>query len=450
MTEATGGATAAPNTTVLDVLNSSGVGSALNQPVSEVLSGLNLPALPQLPSITLPDLSGIQMPTLPTIDPTTLISPVISLISSFGSGTLGTALTSIFSAVSSALSSSSTASTAATTAVSSGWQGVAAQAAEVKSKEVETNVPGLLAQAENLKVILLEAEQIVAEGYAELSALIARFVGEVIAGMTFLLTPAGLPYLITMATDAVSEAGAITAKTRVQLSASTVAVTGAGTKLLIAGAPTAADAASLANQVSQAMSPFVSVGTQVAEKVVEKGSSVVTSGASAVSSAISSITSSNSTTTTTTTSPTTTTTTKTNDEKTTEKTPTDTTTTTTGGGLDTGGSGIVSGMPNGGSPSSPLSGSRIPTSEVSSGTPTGRSLTSNKSNSTTTVPSMMSPSAAGAGRAGDAGESDVDRMPNLVTGAHGDEVVGLIEGVSIPVVGAIEAVDEPPDKALTL
>ncbi len=43
----------------------------------------------------------------------------------------------------------------------------------------------------------------------------------------------------------------------------------------------------------------------------------------------------------------------------------------------------------------------------------------------------------------------------LVTGQHGDEVVGAVEGVSMPVVGAPEQASgpldsDPPDKALTL
>lgn len=60
----------------------------------------------------------------------------------------------------------------------------------------------------------------------------------------------------------------------------------------------------------------------------------------------------------------------------------------------------------------------------------------------------MSSGAGLANKSGDE-ESSGERTA-LVTGAHGDEVVGVIEGVSIPVVGAVEAVDEPPDKALTL
>lgn len=60
--------------------------------------------------------------------------------------------------------------------------------------------------------------------------------------------------------------------------------------------------------------------------------------------------------------------------------------------------------------------------------------------------------AGGAGLARD-GESSTDDAVRgqMVTGQHGDEVVGRIEGVSLPVVGAAEAASEaPPDKELTL
>lgn len=69
---------------------------------------------------------------------------------------------------------------------------------------------------------------------------------------------------------------------------------------------------------------------------------------------------------------------------------------------------------------------------------------------------MGAAGAAGGGmaRAGEAAASDSVRA-NLVTEQHGNEVVGDIEGASLPVVGAAERVTEPldgdsPDKALTL
>lgn len=72
------------------------------------------------------------------------------------------------------------------------------------------------------------------------------------------------------------------------------------------------------------------------------------------------------------------------------------------------------------------------------------------------IPPMGAVGAAGAGaaRANEAATSEGVRA-NLVTEQHGNEVVGDIEGASLPVVGAAERVTEPldgdsPDKALTL
>src|SRR5690606_25585342 len=71
-----------------------------------------------------------------------------------------------------------------------------------------------------------------------------------------------------------------------------------------------------------------------------------------------------------------------------------------------------------------------------------------------TGPAMMPMGAAGAAgaAAGVRGAGDAGDMPNcLVSGQHGDEGVGDIEGVSLPVVGAAEQMSEaPPDKELTL
>ncbi|MRH88645.1 hypothetical protein GFY24_14530 [Nocardia sp. SYP-A9097] len=450
--------TTTPSPTVLDVIRTSPAGALVDTPVSDVISGLGLPQLPQLPAITLPDLSGFQMPTLPTIDPTTLIQPAISLLSSMGSGaaSMGTELVSIFSSVSKALTSAASTSSAATATVSNSWQGDSANAAQVKSNEVETVIPTVDAQGQQLKVILLNAEATVAEGYAELSALIARFTAEVMAGIAFLVTPAGLPYLITMATDALSEAGVITAKTRGQLTVHTAEVTAAGLKIPVPGAPNAADVASLANQVTQAVQPFLSVGSTAVQKVVEKGSEVVSAGstaASSISSAGQSVVSALTTNTskdTTTTNKDTTTTNK--DTTTTDGKPVDTTTLKTDD--TTSGGGIPGGMPMGSglnsSPLSPYSG-KMPSGEgLGSGSPVSRVSSNNNETQTRSTTSMPGGMGSGAGLANKGETESSGERTALVTGAHGDEVVGVIEGVSIPVVGAVEPVDEPPDKALTL
>ncbi|MET9488654.1 hypothetical protein [Nocardia sp. NPDC006630] len=462
MSESVGSVTATPNPTVLDVLRTSPVGALVDTPVSDVISGLGLPQLPQLPAISLPDLSGLQMPTLPTIDLSTLIQPVISLLSAFGTGasSMGTELISIFSSVAKALTSAVDTSKQATSAVSSSWQGDAANAAQNKSNAVEADAPKVVAQGDQLKMILLEAERVVAEGYAEISGVISGFISSVIAGGVFLFSPPGIPFLITLATNAITDAGVIAARTRGELTVNTAQVVSAGMKIPITGAPNVGDLANLANQVTQAVQPFLSVGSTAVEKVAEKGSEVVSSSSSALSSVgtagqqlVSALTTSNTNTDTSTTANKTTTTT--NTDKTTDGKPLDTTTVKTDDSTGGGGGGIPNGMPMGAglgsNPLNPSSGAKLPTAEgLGSGSPISRAGAQTEpvqSRSTTSMPGMSS----GAGLANKNGdeESSGERTA-LVTGAHGDEVVGVIEGVSIPVVGAVEAVDEPPDKALTL
>ncbi|MFE6862777.1 hypothetical protein [Nocardia sp. NPDC057668] len=461
MSEEVGAASgAAVSPTVADVLYSSPVGPLMDQPVADVLSNIGLPQLPALPEITLPDLSGLEMPTLPTIDLSTLIEPVTSLLSSFGSGSLGDGFdpTSIFSAVTSALSSASSNSKSAMQQLSTGMLGQAADAAQIKSDLVQADYPKVLNQGNEQRAILLDAQRVVAQGYAELTALISRFIASATAAGAFIWTPAGLPTLIALATEAISEGTAIVAKTRVELAVKTAEIAVAGIKIPITGAPNLADAATLANNVISAMEPYANIAKTVGEKVIEKGGEVVSAGSEVVSEIsstgqeiLSGLTSTTTDTKTTTTDPKTTTTTT--EEKTTEEKVTG----EDGGAGDGGGGGGGGGLGLGGVPTStsPLNNvaARVPTGESSplSGQPRTSTASAVPQTTRAGTSPMMGGMGAGAGRAGDAGESGsgADRS-NLVTGAHGDEVVGQIEGVSIPVVGAVEVVEESPDKALTL
>jgi hypothetical protein len=61
---------------------------------------------------------------------------------------------------------------------------------------------------------------------------------------------------------------------------------------------------------------------------------------------------------------------------------------------------------------------------------------------------------AGLARGGESSTAEGARS-HLINAEHGNEVVGEIDGVSLPVVGTAERVSEPvigdsPDKALTL
>ncbi|MFE3794633.1 hypothetical protein [Nocardia tengchongensis] len=443
--------TSSPNPTVLDELRGSPIGPYLDTPVTDVLSHMGLPQLPQIPAITLPDLSGLQLPTLPTIDPTTLIQPVMSLLQSFGTGSLSnsgfnpaTILTSLISALTSATS----ASKSATDKVMNTWTGDAATAAQDKSHAVEAQSGEVAAQGAQQHGILIAAEAIVGEGYTEMSALITQFIAQVTGAMALIMTPAGLPWLIATATETINAGMAIAAKTSLQLAGSTADIAAAGTKIMIAGAPIASNIGTLVNMVGTALQPVASVAPTVAEKVVEKGASVVSTGVSDISSALSNSnnTNTNNNTNKTTTTPSNTNPTKTDDAK---KTDNPDGTKTDGGGGSPLATLLGGGVPTSTTPANTLGSSRIPTGEVTSGAGVPKTVTEPNGRTTaTTSPGMTG--AGAAGRAGAADEESTSDRSGLVTGAHGDEVVGVIEGVVLPVVGAIEAIEEPPDKALTL
>ncbi|MGW4351654.1 hypothetical protein ACWELJ_06130 [Nocardia sp. NPDC004582] len=438
------------NPTVLDGLRGSPIGPYLDTPVSDVLSTMGLPQLPQLPALQLPDLSGLQLPTLPTIDPTALIQPVTSLLQSFGTGSLSnssfnpaTILTSLVSALTSAMS----ASKSATSTVMNTWSSEAATKAQETSNLVETQSGTVAAQGAQQHAILIAAEAIVGEGYAEMTALIGQFIAQVTAATALIATPAGIPWLIATATETINAGLAIAAKTKLQLAGSTAEIVEAGTKIMIAGAPVASNISNLVNMVGTALQPISSVAPTVVEKVAEKGATVLSSGVSDLSSALTSNnnTNTNNTNKTTTQTPSTTTT-KTDEAKKTEN--------PDGTKIDGGGGSPLAtllggGVPTTTTPANTLGSSRIPTGEVTSGAGVPKTVTeANGRTTATTSPGMTG--AGAAGRAGAADEESTTDRSGLVTGAHGDEVVGVIEGVVLPVVGAIEAIDEPPDKALTL
>ncbi|MBF6179635.1 hypothetical protein [Nocardia otitidiscaviarum] len=438
------------NPTVLDVLRTSPVGSMLDRPVADVLRDLGIPQLPQLPQ--LPAMPEI---TLPSIDPTVLIQPVVELLSGFGSGSLGGGgfdPTDLFSLVTNALGSANDTTMQALNQVSAGWQSEAAVKAKQKSLSVVDDTGRVQAQGFQQKAILLDAERVVAQGYAELSGVIAKFVAEVIAGAPFFVTPPGFPVLLGLASQVVGEATIIAAKTRGELSVKTAQIVGAGMKIPVTGAPTVADAVQLANMVAQSVQPLAQPAAQLATKVAEKGGEVVSSGAQVISKAtdtgqqlLSGLTP---------------TTTPTNPSKTTDSPTTDGLGDDPSGKIDaddsTPGGSIIGG---GGVPMSPTSPSNTPLTRTSFGEPTGSGAPARTSTGTTTQTGRMSTSpmmsgmgggAGAANRAGAADETASNDRSNLVTGVNGDEVVGVVEGVSTPVIGGVAPIEEPPDKALTL
>ncbi|MEU0540333.1 hypothetical protein ABZ319_10715 [Nocardia sp. NPDC005978] len=248
------------------VLSGTALGANLDLPINDILSGLGLPNLPQLPAAPI----AFELPPLPTLDLSVLTRPLTDLASSFGTGQLGQGLnvdpTAVLDGISSALQTAmSLASTVAQLA--SSWQGSGAAGATDKAAAAQTNTTELAGQNVQQKTILVNASTTVATGAASISAIIAKFLAAVTASAPFLVTPPGQVFLLSMATESAAEASAVVAKTKAELTVQSAQMTTAGEKVKVTEAPGGVDALSQVTQLLSLISPLASVATTGAETV---------------------------------------------------------------------------------------------------------------------------------------------------------------------------------------
>ncbi|GGN85938.1 hypothetical protein [Nocardia rhizosphaerihabitans] len=424
--------------TVLELLRGSAMAPLLDQPVSQALSSMGLPQLPQLPQfVQLPE-----MPPLPTIDLTALMQPLTQLASAFGTGQLGGTgadPTEMLSNVSSVLSTMMSLGSTALQTVMSLWQSAAASEAATKATAAQADGAKLAAQSTQEKAVLAGAAGNVAVGAAKLGAVIARYSATVALAPLYAMTPVGQGVLVAATIEAMTEALAITAETKIELVGRSAEMTTAGEKVQVTNAPTGVDSSSESlSQLMSMITPLISTATTAASSL------------GSLAEQVTSLSTTNTTGTTT----------------------TDTATTgeaisaedaAAGAGLGGGGGmgaiGGVGAVAAAATPLSPWQGGRgsgmstVGLGGMASAAPATGSTASTATSST--APGYMPMGAGGAGapmaRAVDGGGNEAVHT-QLVTGHHGDEVVGQIDGVSMPVVGGAEPVttEAPPDKELTL
>lgn len=429
--------------TVLELMRGSSLAPMLDQPVSQALTSMGLPQLPQLPQfVQLPEL-----PPLPTIDLTALMQPLTQLASAFGTGQLGgtgtgtdTSFdpTEMFSNISSVLSTVTSLGSTALQTVMSLWQSAAASEATTKATAAQADGAKLATQSTQEKAVLTGAAGSVATGATQLAAVIARYSATVALAPLYALTPVGQGVLVAATVEAMTEALAITAETKVQLLGHSAQMTQAGEKVEITNAPTGVDSSESLSQLMSMITPLISTASTAVSSL-----SSLTEQASSLSA---------------TTGKTTTSDTGTADEALSAEE------VAAAGGFG-GGGGAMGGFGGGGvaaaaTPLSPWQGGRGSGLSTMGAMGTGGTgATGGTTTSATTSSSapgyMPMGGAAGAGtpmaRVADGGGNEAVHT-QLVTGHHGDEVVGAIDGVSMPVVGAVEAAttEAPPDKELTL
>lgn len=430
---------AVPDPSVLELLRGSSLAPMLDQPVGAVLGSMGLPQLPQLPEfIALPEL-----PPLPVIDLTALMQPLTQLASAFGTGQLGATSadgtsvdpTEMLSNVGTVLQEMMSLGSTALTTVMQLWQSAAASQATEKATAAQSDGAELAKQSAEEKTVLGTAAGTVAIGSAKLSAVIARYSATLALAPLYAATPVGQAALVAATVEAITEGLAITAETKVELIGHSGEMTKAGQKVDVTNAPTGVSSSG-SDSISQLMSvisPLVSTATTVTEKLTSlaaQTSSLSTSDAATATGA------------------------KISDTEPAAKT----------AGAGFGGGGAIGGFGGGGgggvaSASTPLSQWQGRGALTSAGGSPAQAVTTagaaTTGGTTGSAPGYM-PMGAGAGMArGSEGGSGEAVYSQLVTGHHGDEVVGELDGVSAPVVGATAqqvaaSSDVPPDKELSL
>ncbi|WP_280463514.1 hypothetical protein [Nocardia carnea] len=452
--------------TVLELLRGSALAPMLDMPVNDILDSMGLPNLPELPAFGhLPGLP--ELPPLPMLDLSALMRPLTDLAAAFGSGQLGAPApapaqasaagdpaaapapppgvdpTQLLSQVSTVMQTVMQVGTSALQTAMSLWQGMGAMEAAEKAGQAQTDAAKLEAQSTGEKLHLAKGATSVAIGRGEMAVVIGAFSAKLALAPLYASSGGGAAYLVASAIEAATEALAITVKTKTELGVEGAALTQTGEKVKITNAPTGVDPSQQMNQLMQMIgmvTPLISSASQAAQAL---GKLAPANTALSAPKPLG------------------------GEPGNGEPGAPDTDKSGSpgalggGGGLGAGGAVGAAPAPLGAFPGSKVAapgplgpvgalGATSPGSVAgmsSAATPAGTSSAGGNS------PGYM-PMGAGMGAAGMArdGESVTDGAARgAVSAEHGDEVVGPIEGIAVPVVGAAESTSEPPpDKELTL
>ncbi|WP_327143728.1 hypothetical protein [Nocardia sp. NBC_01327] len=391
-----------PDTTVADVLRGTALGPMLDRPINDILRDMGVSALPQLPPA--PPLPGL--PPLPVIDLSALTRPLTDLAQSFGTGQISGASVDpmqVLSGVSSALQQVVSMASSLMSVASGLWQGQGATGAADKGAAAQSDALELQTQNVQQKTVLGGAATTVGVGAAQMAAIITKFVTAVTVSAPFLVTPPGQAFLLSMASETAAEATAVVAHTRAQLTVHSANMAVAGQKVAVTNAPTGVDSLSQVTQLLSGLGTLASSAGSGAQQLQSIAQTLTTQ-------------------------------------------PVDDTTApvdqpiTTSGGIAPGGAVPIGGGMGGVAGPAQLgqwTGTRSTAAPGGSPAPAAEPVAAQRA--ATTGPGMAPPmGAAGAGlapRDGDA-DGDGDIRSNLVTGEHGDDVVGELGNTGVPVVGA--------------
>lgn len=420
---------------IVDLLRGSALAPLVDRPVNDILKDMGLGPLP--------DLSGLpplpQMPPLPVLDLAALARPLTDMASGFGTGTLGASAgggpdpTKVLSDTAQAAQTAIQLGTQALQTVMSLWQGLAAMQAANKAGQAAENGAELATQSAQEKGTLVGGATSVATGGALLAAVIAKYMATVTAASPWLATGGGQAFIAAATVEAITEGVAVVTKTRIEMTAHSANMTAAGKKVKVTNAPKGVDSM---QQVMQMLTPLMTMAQTGAQTLTQVATQSATQAQKLQAD---------------------TTAKQEQEREAKEREEAE----RTGGGGGAGGGGGVGGIGAApiATPLSPWTGPRAAgLSGVAGFGASGSGSTAVEpaaavrgATGAPGSPGMMPYGGAGAAGARGAGDAGGDMPSFLVNAEHGEEVVGPIEGVSLPVVGAAEQISEPPpDKELTL
>lgn len=323
------------------------------------------------------------------------------------------------------------------------WQGQGSQQAASTGAQATASGGELATQSGTQKAVLGAGAGSVALGGAQMAAVMGKYLTTAAITAPFLAVPGGQAFLLEATVEAIAEALGVTINTRAQMAVHSANMTVAGKKVKVTTAPTgvktlpenvsssSSSSGSSLQQLMQLLSPastLLSTGLQAGQQLATVGQSLSTANAAKpvadnASGAL-------------------------------EDSQGGSGGSSFGGGGFGGGGGAVAAMPAA-APLSPWSGNApagTTTPAAASTAVAGEPVDSSPLGSSPMMPigggaMGATKSTTTASAMGDGGQT------NLVTSTNGDAVVGPMEGVTQPVVGALaspQAIEAPPDKELTL
>ncbi|MGW0251428.1 hypothetical protein ACWDYH_32855 [Nocardia goodfellowii] len=241
---------------VAAVADTAGLGSVISDPAAAANSLLN----------------GGSLAALPGVDQ--LISPILQLLSSFGTGVMG-ALdpTAILSNASSVIESAMQVGQGAITSVQQLWEGAAAEQATTAAQQANAQGTETSQRGFDISDLTQKAAAVVQTGNTQLTGIATSFASQAVAMAPVILTPPGQAALVASATEHLGNAVSVVNATRGDLSGKTTELNAMLSNLVgQSGLPSPQEVAqTLAQNVAEPLSTTAQEAATKAQSALSSG-----------------------------------------------------------------------------------------------------------------------------------------------------------------------------------